>query len=301
MPLRFYVAPKRSQGGLILIIIIGIILIVGLLGVAYYLNQNLNKNQTNQNTNQPVIQTNQNQPVQEVINQNLNANINLNENINVNTNANINLNSNTNINANANINVNTNVNVEASQPLPLAQDLDNDGLTLAEENLFNTNPDLADTDSDGYFDGAELLGGYDPTKKGITLANSGLFGSYSHPLYSITYPSQWTVKEQDAEKNEVLFTAGNGEFIEVLTIANNDKLNLADWYQREFPKVGLDKLTVVTINNLTGFRSSDNQNYYFSSPDKSKIFVIVYNSGIATELNFSTAFNLMVKSFKLLP
>lgn len=44
------------------------------------------------------------------------------------------------------------------------QDLDQDGLTDEEEALYKTDPRVADTDRDGYGDGAEIRSGYDPAK-----------------------------------------------------------------------------------------------------------------------------------------
>ncbi len=91
-----------------------------------------------------------------------NENANANENVNVavpdvNANANANENANTNGNENTNVPVDANVNGSA--------DLDSDGLTNDQERLYKTDPLNADTDSDGYKDGAEVATGYDPTKK----------------------------------------------------------------------------------------------------------------------------------------
>lgn len=43
------------------------------------------------------------------------------------------------------------------------EDSDKDGISNYDEvNIYKTNPLMADTDGDGFFDGAEILGGYDP-------------------------------------------------------------------------------------------------------------------------------------------
>lgn len=44
------------------------------------------------------------------------------------------------------------------------QDSDQDGLSNDEETLYKTDPLSRDTDGDGYMDGVEVEGGYDPTK-----------------------------------------------------------------------------------------------------------------------------------------
>jgi hypothetical protein len=43
-------------------------------------------------------------------------------------------------------------------------DSDQDGLSNAEEKIYGTDPNKADTDGDGYTDGAEVKSGYDPLK-----------------------------------------------------------------------------------------------------------------------------------------
>lgn len=48
----------------------------------------------------------------------------------------------------------------------LQKDLDNDGLTLADEYKYSTHPQEADTDKDGYLDGDEVSNGYNPTGAG---------------------------------------------------------------------------------------------------------------------------------------
>ncbi len=47
----------------------------------------------------------------------------------------------------------------------IVDDPDQDGLTTAEERLYGTDPSNKDTDGDGYADGVEVRGGYNPLKK----------------------------------------------------------------------------------------------------------------------------------------
>ena len=48
--------------------------------------------------------------------------------------------------------------------IELSLDDDNDGLSNSQEIIYKTNPEISDTDGDGYSDGEEVLGGYDPLK-----------------------------------------------------------------------------------------------------------------------------------------
>lgn len=55
------------------------------------------------------------------------------------------------------------------------EDVDNDGLTNAEETLYGTDPNNPDTDGDGYKDGEEVKNGYNPLGAGqLDSDNDGL-------------------------------------------------------------------------------------------------------------------------------
>ncbi|MFA6381773.1 MAG: DUF6583 family protein [Candidatus Buchananbacteria bacterium] len=299
MPERFYVAPKKKNSGLIIIIIIGILVIGGLAVAAFYLNENLKKNRlqpmVNANSENQNANSNTNNPP-------LNENLNSNANLNTNEAANANTNETPSTTANLNSNANLNTNYSRPQPLPTALDSDNDGLTAAEESLYGTNSAVADTDGDGYADGSELLNGYDPTKIAGSLAASNLFSAYSHQFYSIVYPVNWTVREQDPQKSEVLFVSATGEFIEVLVISNSENLASIDWYKKQFPEIDPATVTNIRVNDASGLRSPDNLSYYLMKDgDNSRVYILTYNTGSFTETNFFTTFQIMVKSFRLTP
>jgi len=303
MPQRFYVASKKKNTGLIVIILVGVLLIGGLAAVAVYLNQSLGQARVAA----PAVNIN-------AANTNENQNINQNGNMNVDLNANANLNIAVPIATTAptttepivNENVNTNANTEPIVspdvgPMAMAYDEDGDKLTALEETLYGTNPKIADSDKDGFADGDELVNGFDPLRANrATLANSGLFAKYSSSLFSIMYPKKWRVKEQSPDKTEILFVAGNGEFVEVLVIDNASKSDLATWYKTEYPTSDFSALTPVTIGAMNGLRSVDSLTYYFLSQNESQVYLINYNVGDSTVLNFGTTFAVMVKNFKML-
>ncbi|OGY46038.1 MAG: hypothetical protein A2731_02185 [Candidatus Buchananbacteria bacterium RIFCSPHIGHO2_01_FULL_39_8] len=301
MPPRFYIVPKRKRTGLIVIIVIGILLIATLSVAGYFLIENFSKNQpgpANININQPVTNESVNQNFEPPVNENVNTNLNQNLNVNTNVSTTTDVNANVNVNTNENINTNTSTSTP-TEPLKSSADIDGDNLTTAEEALFGTNPEVNDSDSDGYMDGSELISGYDPTRPAVTLADSGLIRTYNSSEYSIIYPSVWQVRELG---EEIIFQAQSGEFVEVLMILNPNNLALLNWYQEQFPAISLDSVTQVRINNLSGIRSADQATYYLVNPDNlSRIYLITYNTGSLEEANFITTFNVMVKNFRLLP
>ena len=73
---------------------------------------------------------------------------------------------NNNITNSTNLNTNTTVNTATL-------DTDNDGLTDSQEiNVYGTDPEKADTDGDGYWDGVEIATGNDPLVANVSNTNS---------------------------------------------------------------------------------------------------------------------------------
>ena len=294
MPARFYAAsPKKRSTITVILIVVGVLLLAVLAGLAYvfFKPQTPSQPAANQNANvsQPVNQNgNTNQPA---ANQNQNLNTNTSEPIVPTT---------TPTSTNANVNTNTNTNT-SGQPLTRGPDADSDGLTTAEETLYGTDPLNQDTDFDTYADGSELLNGYDPTRQAASLAGSSLIKTYQQAQYSISYPATWQVQTLATDGSETVFRDPSGEFVEVILVSNPQGLPLEQWYLGSFGSEA-DGVTPVTVGALDGLRSADGRNYYFiTAADPTTVYLVTYNIGTMSQINFLLTFNLMLKSLTLNP
>jgi len=308
---KYLAVKKRGLGRFILVLVIIFLVLGGLaFGAFYYLMPmqkapvqlpKLNLNQA------PPVNLNQNL---NLANANQNVNANLNENVNANANQNVNANENVNVNANENVNLNenTNLNLNAAPPVALnyasSVDSDNDQLTDEEEDLYGTEKRKPDTDEDGYIDGQELINLFNPKAAGASfLATSGLVNQYTNPIfnYEILHPSAWLARPTDQSLSEVIFQSTTGEYIEVLVQDNPDKLDLVQWYLKQSPLADLNQLKrQVTKQGYDELISPDQLTHYLvdkNNPDK--VYVLSYNIGNKTRVNFLTTFQTMLASFKL--
>ncbi len=278
MPERFYVAQKKNRLAPALLLGGGAVVVIGLAGFAFYLNESLRNasrvpvNQTvnttpvNQNSNQaPVVLTNTPPTNQSVATQTPTSTTPL----------------------------------PLPTPTPVNPDSDNDTLSATEENLYGTNPSLYDTDSDGYGDGAELASGYDPLQKNAPLSGAGLFETYSNVSYSISHPVAWNSRSQDGD-NQIIFTASTGESVSIVKVPNPNKLSLLAWLTDQFPSTQPSSFTQVSINGALGYRHADGLSYYLAGrATPETVYIVVYTNSTTGAPNFLTTFNLMVKSFTL--
>lgn len=187
--------------------------------------------------------------------------------------------------------------------VPSGADSDRDGLTNEEESqVYQTNVNNPDTDGDGYPDGLEIIGFYNPLAgSGSGLSVSGLINTYSNPVYyySVFYPASFLAKALEGTENrEVMFTAHTGEFIEIIVQDNPRRLTAVDWYLEQVPGVESSQLRKTTVNEMDAVWSLDGLTIYIAEADK--IYVITYNYGARTDLSFKTTFEMMIKSFTLL-
>jgi flagellar basal body-associated protein FliL len=311
MPVKFQKVLKPSGGGVLKLAIILIVALVVISGIVFGVLFLLNSMETpevpaprsannNQNINQPEdINQNVNQP---------NENVNTNDNVNQNTNFNENVN--TNINENVNTNVNANINAPTTQPIEgvsyfMSQDSDADGLTDVEEDLYETEKRKPDTDGDGFIDGQEIIGGYNPKSAGTSLlSNSGFVNKYPNPTYNyeILHLSTWVARPSDQSLSEVNFQSATGEYVQILVEDNPQELDLISWYLAETNNANISDIDRKT--DKQGFEilvSKDKLTYFLLDNDnKENIFIISYEIGSRTSLNFLTSFEMMINSFTVI-
>lgn len=183
----------------------------------------------------------------------------------------------------------------------LTKDSDNDDLTDKEEAIFGTDFQKPDTDEDGFIDGLEVSSLYNPLGyKPVKLLDSGKVKIYLNPTYnySIYYPNPFIAQSLDVNNEAVMFSSDTGEFAEVSVVDNVLKMPVIDWYLAQSPGVQTGDLKpFVTKEKAEGILSPDGLTVYV--PFEDKIFIINYNIGLKTEINFLNTFKMMVSSFRI--
>jgi flagellar basal body-associated protein FliL len=322
MPPKFhqYLAVKSQSSPskilMVIAIIVFVLIMLGIGGYFLYLQMNLpgqnintanlneqavsnaNLNLENENLNMENINAEENDNANDnanMANENFNASVNANENINVNLNENV----------NAGINVNGNANTNA--PVELINysgslDSDADKLTDVEEDLYQIERRTPDTDGDGYLDGDEIISGYNPkVAGGAKLETSGLVNQYSNPVfnYEVLYPTSWLARPEDQSLQVVLFMTSTEEFMKISVEDNAEKLDLVNWYLRLSPGADLNLLEKkTTAKGYDALVSPDKLTYYILDPNtQDKVYVLTYNIGSLSQINFLSTFQMMVNSF----
>lgn len=185
-------------------------------------------------------------------------------------------------------------------PPPATADADGDGLTDVEEAQYSSDADVADTDADGYVDGVEIRGGFDPISAGRTALDGGLVQRYDNVTqrYGVSYPTGWVTRALDAPlATQVTFSAPNGEFFQVLAEENAGSLSPIEWYQQQFAGADVASLVPVTLGGRAGVRSPDGLTAYVS--DGQTMYVLVYSLGGASQASYAATFALFQASFSV--
>lgn len=183
-----------------------------------------------------------------------------------------------------------------SGQLTPGRDSDSDGLTDVEEALYGTNPRLPDTDADSFLDGNEVFHGYDPL--GVapsTLLTSGLAKPYTDGIYSMLYPSAWSLNTVAGQPTAAVFTVPSGETVTVATEAKDPSMSLSDWFATANPGVSAANLT--DSKSLSGYEmlvSRDQLTAYLDLGDS--VVTVTYAAGVKPTIDYLTTFQMMVNS-----
>lgn len=181
-------------------------------------------------------------------------------------------------------------------------DSDRDGLTDAEEAIFETNPQLADTDADGYPDGHEVQNFYSPVSLPLfRLWEEDFAKEYQNAKYNykLLYPAAWLVKPIDeADPSEAMIMSDQNEFVNILVDQKRPDQTLTDWYFEKAPSVDKTKLkTYATFYKLPVLESPDAFTAYIA--DSSTVYILNYNIGLKEEASYPAIFQMIVNSFQL--
>ena len=182
-----------------------------------------------------------------------------------------------------------------------ARDDDADSLSNSEEEVFGTDPEVYDTDSDGYYDGQEVANLYNP--KGIApqkIIDSGLVREYINPTfqYRFYYPTVWRVDAVLDDFKDILVSADSGDYIEIRVFPKDESTSFAAWFASTLPGESFSSFTPFQNRfQVPAYKRADNQVGFFETPKA--IYSIVYFYGEQEKNAFSHVMNVLLQSFRV--
>ncbi len=195
-----------------------------------------------------------------------------------------------------------NVFLEFSPILTLdTADVDADKLTDLEEEVFDTDSGKWDSDDDKYYDGQEVYNLYNP--KGLApvkLIDSGLIVEYKNPYsgYRIYYPIVWQRGSVDIQEKQVLFSASNGDYIEVRVFPKEVGQTFINWFSRYAE--GQNYTDLSNFKNRFAENAmirKDSLVAYFE--DNNYIFTIIYHTKDRGPIFYRHIMQMMYQSFRM--
>lgn len=199
----------------------------------------------------------------------------------------------------------TNIDSDVLLPIPAVGDtidFDGDGLTDVEEELYKTDPAIADTDLDTFTDGVELTNLFDPLIEApAMLEESPNIDRYVNVVhdYSLFYPRDWLAAPVDERtSDEVTFTSLTGEFVTIQAFTLKENELFVTWFATHNPSTQYSALTSwVNRREFTGWYEPSFMRFYFLN--QSHIYVMEYHPGIRNAVNFRRSVRMMAESFAM--
>ncbi|EKD67804.1 MAG: hypothetical protein ACD_48C00208G0001, partial [uncultured bacterium] len=179
-------------------------------------------------------------------------------------------------------------------------DTDADQLTDEEESIFKTNPDVWDTDTDGYNDGLEITNLYNPGGFApVRLIDSGLVSEYVSPVwqYRVYYPQTWQVGTVDTEGRQVLMSTLSGDFVEVRVFDRIPSESFQNWFARTIEGEAFQDIQVFTNRfDVSVSLRKDGLVAYVLAPQQ--VMVLIYHPGITGAVPYRHVMRMMIESFR---
>ena len=180
-----------------------------------------------------------------------------------------------------------------------AQDSDKDGLTDKEEGLLGCNLNSADSDGDGYEDLSELMNLYNPAGAGGLIENLSINQYFNKTYdYNIYHPDSWTQSAVGGD-DSILFKSSDNHFIQIMVQPNAGKIQIEDWYKKQFNISLVKPEKKITAESWQGVRSEDGLIVYLTDSSLNYIFIITYNPGLNDSLEYVNIFEMAVQSLEV--
>lgn len=146
-----------------------------------------------------------------------------------------------------------------NQKLDNDNDIDNDGLSLTEEEKYGTDPNNPDTDGDGFKDGEEVSAGYNPNGQGkIEEKNLTEWKLYEDNDFSIKYSASWDVKNDWSDKLSKEEEEFAGLRVQFLSHFDNDMDIFNENIQITVKDLGTLGLNLTTNDWITDYKNKKN-------------------------------------------
>lgn len=179
-------------------------------------------------------------------------------------------------------------------------DLDADGLTDKEEEVFGTDPGIWDTDNDGYYDGQELMNLYSPTDEApALLSDAGSVLEYIHPVrqYRLYYPAAWQQAAVGINSDNVLFSSIDGDYIELSTYQKEDGQTFTAWFGAHVDGQFFTDLAQETNRfGIDYYVRRDGLVAYVDYQDV--VYVMIYHPSEATRISYRAIMAMAFQGFR---
>ncbi len=173
-------------------------------------------------------------------------------------------------------------------------DGDHDTLSDSEEAIFGTSPTKSDTDGDGFSDGAEVRGLFNPTQKGAGITSSLMIKIAKWNGASFLMPTVWDLVPNNENADNATISTHTAQVFTLRVVQNLSHQNLIDWVSAQVHVSGLKSYK--TKNGLDAVQTPDGFTTYVALGET--VWVIGYDVSNSATIDFRTIFELMTTSLR---